>query len=68
MGRGEGVWGDARGMVEGWVGVRVGWVYGVGQEGGDEGRVGRDWGWRVLKAWVGVGTGWGYGIGMWVRG
>ena len=36
MGRGKGVWGGARGMVERWVRVRVGWVYGVGQEGRDE--------------------------------
>ena len=45
VGRGWGVWGGARaGLGNGWVGVRVGWEYGVGQEGRDEGRVGRDWG------------------------
>ena len=47
---------DGQGLGYGWVGVRVGPVYvvgmragigvrdGVGQEGRDEGRVGRDWG------------------------
>ena len=35
----------------GWVVVRVGWVYGVGQEGRDEG------------SWVGVGLAYGGGVG-----
>ena len=38
----------------------TGGLYGVGQEGRDEGRVGRDWGWvGVRVAWR---TGWGWGM------
>ena len=62
----------ARGMVEGWVRggqgleygwvvVRVGWVYGVAQEGRDEGR---DWGMVGLGyGWLGVRAG-VYGVGQ----
>ena len=55
-----------KGLGYGWVVVRVGWVYWVGQEGRDEGRVGRDWGMDGLGyGWVRVRVGWRTGWGVW---
>ena len=49
-----------QGLGYGWVVVRVCWVYGVGQEGRDEGRVGRGWDMVGLGyVWVRVRVEWG---------
>ena len=46
-----------QGLGYGWVVVRVGWVYRVGQEGRDWGRVGERVGWGTGGLAYGVGVG-----------